>query len=153
MTSKVVRIVDLPEDFTEAELLMYIQLRVNLNEQVKEIYIKTSTTLNLTYAYVVFETTEDARRTVYAFNGIAFGGKTWDVALIGPKETYKKYEVPQRTALERVGSNIVQERRNIQQYYERRDAGFRRILNPHIRRDRNDVDYHEAQNGVYYDDD
>lgn len=91
MNSKVVRIVNLHEHVNVGWLRNIIQQRVRLIGQIKKIYIKKYINENIIFAYVVFEESVDASRTVEALDETIHEHLEWDVALIGPFERYVRY--------------------------------------------------------------
>lgn len=93
MNSKVVRIVNLHEHVSDEWLTNKIQQRVRLVGQIKNIYIRTYVTANIIFAYVVFEESIDAKRTMEALDETTHEHNEWDVKLIGPLERCSRYMV------------------------------------------------------------
>lgn len=112
--SNVVRIVNLQEGTRERWLRDYIEQRVRLIGQIKQIYVRKHRKLNLVYAYVIFESNVDAEQTVGALDRIKHEDKEWDVALIGPLKRYTRYnaELRKRNEDESVEGAETEEQRN-----------------------------------------
>lgn len=89
--SKVVRIVNLHKHVNEEWLRNIIQQRVRLIGHIKKIYIKKYINENIIFAYVVFEESVDASRTVEALDETIHEHVEWDVARIEPFERYVRY--------------------------------------------------------------
>lgn len=93
MPSKVVRFV-FQEKVNYNVLKTFIEDRVALKGKIKTIYTRRCTFLDNGYAYVIFEQECDAEMTVQVLNGVKLDINVIDVALIGPKEQYKRYMTP-----------------------------------------------------------
>lgn len=121
MSSKVVRFVGFPENTTDEWLKMYIQQRVLMEGQIKQIYIRKCDEVDLNFSYVIFESSNDAQQTVTRFNDTLFETKTLDVALIGPGENYNMYtrkmqfkKLLEKQQLELPQRSLPQQRQQIQ---------------------------------------
>lgn len=92
MSSKTVRFVNLRENANEEWLKSNILLNVKLSGKIEQVHVRKCESLNLVYAYVIFESDTDPFNTVVAYTGsITSDNRKLDVSLIGPYEIYTKY--------------------------------------------------------------
>lgn len=129
--SNVVRIVNLHEEDNNHSLTSYIQRRVFLAGNIKQMYVRKWKPLNLVFAYVIFESNSDAKETVAALNGSMYVDKKLDVSLIGPREKYNLYDAKQvksTTQLRFRPNNLVDRKQLNIRLKEARDEKMRRQL-------------------------
>lgn len=92
MPSKTVRFVNLQDNANEEWLKWNILQQVRPYGTIDQVYVRKCESLNLVYAYVIFELATDALKTVAAYADIlTVDNKKLDVSLIGPEKIYKKY--------------------------------------------------------------
>ncbi|XP_018576861.1 eukaryotic translation initiation factor 3 subunit G-B-like [Anoplophora glabripennis] len=86
--SRVVRIVNLDETFTNETLKTFILTRCQPNGDIQNLYLKRDDINQLFYGYIVFEHSYDAVKVVQGLNGYVYGTNQFEVELIGPNLKY-----------------------------------------------------------------
>lgn len=89
--SKVVRCVNFSVKHDEEWLKSFIRQEIDLQGDISNVYCRTSTELNLHYAYVVFNLVCDAEETAKYLNKATCEGYLLNVEIIGPGKSYSNY--------------------------------------------------------------
>lgn len=93
MTTRTVRFV-FKEKVPYHVLKSFIEQRVPLTQPINQIYTRQSVSLELGYAFVIFDSSIDARKTVEVLNGFVWEDNPVKAELIGPDEPYERYLKP-----------------------------------------------------------